>query len=126
MEKRNTRSRPFSTTDCMDAENSSNTSLSGKDTHTATIRGNHQRTCMRTTWLTAIINGAHYRIKGNLGQPLEPSHPGMPLPTHSSFYLRSKPLVPYPLQIIPPLRCWEHVQSQHQLLRHLPTQRFAS
>src|SRR5712672_2861605 len=103
MEKKNTRSRPFSTTHRMDADSNSNTSLSGGDTHKVTIRGNHQKTYMRTTWSTAIINGARYRIKGNLGQPLESSHPGTSLPTHSSLYLHTKPLVPHSLPILHPV-----------------------
>src|SRR5712671_35844 len=120
MEKKSTKSRPSLIIDFMGAGDNSNTSLSGKDTHTATIRGNHQETCTQTTWSKAITSGAHCQIKGNQGQPLESSHPGTPLPAHSSFHLCSKSLVPHPFQIILPLRCWEHVRPQSQLLRHLP------
>src|SRR5712672_651890 len=123
MEKKNTRSRPSSITGSTDAENNCNTSLNGKDTHTVTIRGNHQRTCTPAIWSISITNGARYKIKGNLGQPLESSHPGTPFPTHYSLYLRPKSLVPSLLPIIPPLPLCQHVRPQPQLLRHLPARR---
>src|SRR5712672_1188345 len=110
MEKKNTRSRPSSITGSTDAENNCNTSLNGKDTHTVTIRGNHQRTCTPAIWSISITNGARYKIKGNLGQPLESSHPGTPFPTHYSLHLRPESLVLSPLQVLCPAPWYRHVR----------------